>query len=609
MMNTLQQTTMSPNPFLPALQAEGAKVQNCQSNENTIQQSFWQMLFGIFEPKHNTEAQSAAVENAVVTDEQIDAARILLNRGEFLDKQEIANNNTKQINTDEVSDLKMCSAAFLPSLINFQNHSLPLNGEKLTEEIAPAIKENYLFQSKSTKNFSLSSPIDGEVKNNNGLSVKLETPFQVEKQKQLPIAELKENKIFSLEKTVKNESTVADTVRAEPQSSFTVPQTTGKIQNNFSQAHTEEIFFNMQNASAYSNFPKMQLSKELAAELNNDGAHFFAEERTVQPVARIFSKQELLARLTLSNDNRIKRNNSNALEKEAEAVSEATAFSEISESEIPLLKNIVVRQNETIKIKPENIGLSKLNTIEETGKNVEIIENNSAQKIKRQLNVSTHTNSVELPAMQTVSADTKKEKDLQIQNAINENDIPRELNQTKADNSVKQMPHSISEKITLPKNAPQNLEPNNVTTESARFATSVERVNSLLENITKIISQRAKEPMQEVRIMLKPGSLGELIVKVAVEENKVQAQIDVTNNSVKAVLESNLSALKESFSQRGLEVQRLTIQTGNELSYSQSQQQSSFRQSKNQSRFIEEFAEEEQEFEKYFGYNTIELKA
>lgn len=82
----------------------------------------------------------------------------------------------------------------------------------------------------------------------------------------------------------------------------------------------------------------------------------------------------------------------------------------------------------------------------------------------------------------------------------------------------------------------------------------------VFERLGESIRLSVKENGGEVRITLKPESLGELRIKMNVENSAVRAEIVVDSHAVKAVLETDSTALRDAFNQQGLTLDKYTIE-------------------------------------------------
>ncbi len=130
---------------------------------------------------------------------------------------------------------------------------------------------------------------------------------------------------------------------------------------------------------------------------------------------------------------------------------------------------------------------------------------------------------------------------------------------------------------------------------------------SVMNQVMKGFSLQVNGQSSEFRVKLEPESLGEVVLHVRMENGRMQAQIDVTQAGVKAVLENNLPQLRLSLSQRGIDVQRLDVSTGGERPANESggnadrQSRHGFRRDAG-AEGIEQYLTG-----RLLGYNTIEM--
>ena len=83
--------------------------------------------------------------------------------------------------------------------------------------------------------------------------------------------------------------------------------------------------------------------------------------------------------------------------------------------------------------------------------------------------------------------------------------------------------------------------------------------HSVLEQVVKGLAFQVQGNISEMRLMLKPESLGDMALKVRVEDGKLQAQIDVSQPAIKAIVETNLSQLRQELTNSGIDVQRIDV--------------------------------------------------
>ena len=113
------------------------------------------------------------------------------------------------------------------------------------------------------------------------------------------------------------------------------------------------------------------------------------------------------------------------------------------------------------------------------------------------------------------------------------------------------------------------------------------------------------ENHSEMKIVLHPEALGEVTVRVQVEEGKVTAKMDVQQVQVKNTIEANMPQLREALTSRGLTMESIEISTAqNGLADGTSKQHQNKQGKKYNNGF--DLVEEEMEVVKMYGYNTVE---
>ncbi len=129
-----------------------------------------------------------------------------------------------------------------------------------------------------------------------------------------------------------------------------------------------------------------------------------------------------------------------------------------------------------------------------------------------------------------------------------------------------------------------------------------------IEDIAKAVSLRMQNDISEIRFRLKPEYLGELFIKMRMENGKMTAKVDVTNAAVKAMIEGQLPQLREALIARGIEVQRFDILTGGQSNQAEERGEQPGWHSRYQGRKREENEPETaKRTQRFFEYNTIDL--
>ncbi len=124
------------------------------------------------------------------------------------------------------------------------------------------------------------------------------------------------------------------------------------------------------------------------------------------------------------------------------------------------------------------------------------------------------------------------------------------------------------------------------------------------DNIIKTIVLNLKNEISEMKMKLHPENLGELNLKVRMEESKATVKIEVPHTAVKTIIESHMPQLRDSLLARGIDVQQIDIFTsGNSASFNNHKKQND---NPNNAAAYNELVEEAEESIKMLGYNTIE---
>ena len=131
-------------------------------------------------------------------------------------------------------------------------------------------------------------------------------------------------------------------------------------------------------------------------------------------------------------------------------------------------------------------------------------------------------------------------------------------------------------------------------------------LSSVQDQIAKAVSLKLTDNVSEMKVLLTPETLGEVTIKVRMEEGTMAARIDVSQANVRAALEASLPQLREALSSRGIQVERIDI-----LNASYSSSKESHNQSREKSRGSLRRGEESDGLEAYeggrfLGYNTLD---
>jgi flagellar hook-length control protein FliK len=135
-----------------------------------------------------------------------------------------------------------------------------------------------------------------------------------------------------------------------------------------------------------------------------------------------------------------------------------------------------------------------------------------------------------------------------------------------------------------------------------------ETARAIIEQIVNTLTLNVKEGMSQVKIMLQPESLGEIMVKVKMDKETIHAEIDVTNPTTKGMLEVNLPQLRDALTARGIDMQKIEIVGSYQSNPNSSEQRKDLKENKlKQSLSWEDEAPSEEERLRDLGYNTMEI--
>lgn len=130
-------------------------------------------------------------------------------------------------------------------------------------------------------------------------------------------------------------------------------------------------------------------------------------------------------------------------------------------------------------------------------------------------------------------------------------------------------------------------------------------VQSMLEQLSKGVAVAVNEHHSEMKIVMHPESLGEVTVRVQVEEGKVSTTMDVQQTQVKQTIEANIPQLREALSAKGLTMERIEVTTAQ---HGMTDESARNRQGNERKKGRQEFemTTEEESSVKLYGYNTVE---
>lgn len=142
-----------------------------------------------------------------------------------------------------------------------------------------------------------------------------------------------------------------------------------------------------------------------------------------------------------------------------------------------------------------------------------------------------------------------------------------------------------------------------ITTTAARW--EPETVRSMMHQIARGVVAAVDTDHSTMKVVLHPESLGEVTVKVLVDDGKVSATMDVQQSQVKSLIEANMPQLREALQQKGLTVERIEILAAEKGMTDEAGRRQQDR-GQRRSRREDVDAPAGEAAAKRFGYNTVE---
>ena len=130
----------------------------------------------------------------------------------------------------------------------------------------------------------------------------------------------------------------------------------------------------------------------------------------------------------------------------------------------------------------------------------------------------------------------------------------------------------------------------------------------IADQVVRNLSLQVDGNASEMRMTLKPPSLGEVQLHVHVEDSKMAAQIDVSQQLVKSALEAHMPQLRQALQEHGIEVQRIDVMVPEQSAHQGGTGSGGERTGRRGGRRAAASGDDEPlQAVKDMGYNTIEL--
>lgn len=208
---------------------------------------------------------------------------------------------------------------------------------------------------------------------------------------------------------------------------------------------------------------------------------------------------------------------------------------------------------------------------------------------------------------QTVSAtsSTSKETTSSIQhNTVNRTTANNENGD--ALNSMKNQYPLAATQATLPAGSERVAEPR---TSSLSLPLPPQMARDIIDQVIKGMSFKVDQTTQEMRVALKPESLGSIVLQVRMEDGHMQARIDVSQPAVKVALEAQINTLRQALQDFGIDVRQLDVFSSSQSSTvadGDGSQRGKFQQ-RSQRQVGTDDTEDTMPTSRTLGYNTLEI--
>jgi flagellar hook-length control protein FliK len=138
-------------------------------------------------------------------------------------------------------------------------------------------------------------------------------------------------------------------------------------------------------------------------------------------------------------------------------------------------------------------------------------------------------------------------------------------------------------------------------------AVSSSDMEKVISRITSEVAQRLNEGKTEIRLQLKPESLGEISLRLRLDDDKLVAQIRVTQPDVKVALEASLPQLRDALASRNINVQQIDVFAAGDAAARESRAHQDPRHKLSSRRRESDAPHERYRAARLLGYNTIEM--
>jgi flagellar protein FlbC len=236
------------------------------------------------------------------------------------------------------------------------------------------------------------------------------------------------------------------------------------------------------------------------------------------------------------------------------------------------IENLILKKDEEIFLNdaPEKEIRHVNKTANKNNKNTNIVKDNlNVSEIKNRLNTENSKNPVKV-----VVIDTRTEKpEPQVENIntpknkYKEQDINLVKSESTADSKNNEI--EIIQKVSV-NSVNKNTQSEFLSNRKVSYNTiSLQRFSEIIKsevvkNTGMILRDNGKG---EIKLILKPESLGNVRIKVLLDNNNIEGRIIVENNNIKQMFQSSMNELEQAFREEGFESASLEVSVSGQGSY------------------------------------------
>jgi hypothetical protein len=130
---------------------------------------------------------------------------------------------------------------------------------------------------------------------------------------------------------------------------------------------------------------------------------------------------------------------------------------------------------------------------------------------------------------------------------------------------------------------------------------------SVIDQMVKNVTYQVKQSISSMKVVLQPESLGEVVLRVQVNDGGVNARFDVNTVQARTILETNLPHLRDELRSNGIDVRNIDVTTAQHESSHSSRDGSAARPHQGQRGSVADDNTGDPAEARSYGYNTLEI--